>query len=168
MRIISVLFNRIYSIARIIIVGIAFAAIPAIIMYGGNQTSLSRIKKYGEESPQGIEALKIANGINIVCGIILAIIGIIVLICIISVLLGKLSFKKNYSGYAGEYTKDYGNTEGNSPDIDMKTTYIKDQYGNVTGTAKTVSYSDKYGGYKSTEVRDNFGNKQGEIKTHKW
>ena len=168
MRIISIVFNKIYSIMRVLIIGAAFAAIPAIIMYGGNQTSLSRIKKYGAESSQGIEALKIANGINIVCGIILAIIGIIVLICIVSVLFGKLSIKKNYSGYAGEYTNDYGNTSGNSFDFDMKTTYIKDQYGNVTGTAKTVSYIDKYGGYKSTEVRDNLGNKQGEIKTHKW
>ena len=73
-----------------------FAALPALVWYGGNQTSLSRIKKYGAESSQGIEALKIANGINIVCGIILAIIGIIVLICIVSVLFGKLSIKKNY------------------------------------------------------------------------
>lgn len=170
-KIIVGLIDRISNIIKILFKGAMFAALPALVWYGGNQTSLSRIKKYGAESPEGIEAVKIANGINIVCGIILGVIALIIVIYIIKALLGKVDLKDKSSGYTGNYSLDnyYSNSKGKSSfDFDVKTTYIKDQFGNVTGTAKTYSYGDKYGGFENTEIRDNFGNKQGEIKTHKW
>jgi hypothetical protein len=40
---------------------------------------------------------------------------------------------------------------------------MKDQFGNITGTADTVSYSDKYGSWETTEFKDNFGNVKGKI-----
>lgn len=175
---VKTLFNKIFDIIITIIGGAICAILPAIIMYGGNQTSISRIQKYGAESPEGIEAVKIANGINIVCGIILGIIAIVVVIAIIKVLFAKAEDLKDsgvnhhsYSTY--DYDLNTSNNSNNSRneksfDFDIKTSYVKDNFGNVVGKVQTTSYGDKYGGFEKKEVLDNFGNKQGEVDTYKW
>ena len=163
--------KKIGDIINILFGGIKFAILPALVWYGGTQTSLSRIKKYGAESPQGIEAANIANILNIVCGSILGIIALIVIIYILKVLIGKFHLEADSATHLSSYIPDYdtnNNQSNKSFDFNSKTTYIRDQYGNVTGTAKTYSYSDKYGGFENTEIRDSFGNKTGEIKEHKW
>ena len=163
--------KKIGDIINILFGGIKFAILPALVWYGGTQTSLSRIKKYGAESPQGIEAANIANILSIVCGSILGIIALIVVVYIIRILIGKFQLEADRASHISSYTPEYdtsSNQSSNSFDFNSKTTYIRDQYGNVTGTAKTYSYSDKYGGFENTEIRDSFGNKTGEIKEHKW
>lgn len=172
------IFDRIMEIVVTIIGGGICAILPAIIMYGGNQTSISRIKKFGEESPEGIEAAKIANVINIVCGIILGIIAIGVIIAIIKVLFGKSKLLDDSSDIHSYGTYDYDINTNNSSnnnqnkkssfDFDIKTSYVTDNFGNVVGKVQTTSYGDKYGGFEKKEILDNFGNKQGEVDTYKW
>ena len=103
--------------------------------------------------------------------IILGIIALIVVIYIIRILFGKFQLEADRASYISSYTPEYDTSSkqtSNSFDFNSKTTYIRDQFGNVTGTAKTYSYNDKYGGFENTEIRDNFGNKKGEIKEYKW
>ena len=76
--------------------GIICAVIPAIVMYAVNQTSLSRIKQYGAESEQGIEAMNISKWTNIICIIIFVIIALYVLIQIIRILKKEIDPVKEY------------------------------------------------------------------------
>lgn len=47
--------------------------------------------------------------------------------------------------------------------IKFKRSYIKDAFGNIKGTADTVSFSDELGGFETTEYKDNSGNVTGKI-----
>lgn len=47
--------------------------------------------------------------------------------------------------------------------IKFKRAYIKDAFGNITGTADTVSLSDELGGFETTEYKDNSGKVTGKI-----
>lgn len=76
--------------------GVICAIIPAIVMYAVNQTSSSRIKQYGAESKQGLEAMNISKWVNIVCIIIFIIITLYVIIQIIRVLKKEIDPVKEY------------------------------------------------------------------------
>ncbi len=93
-----------HTILNIIIniaVGAVCSLIPLGIMYAVNQTSNSRIKQYGESSPQGIEAMKISKWCNIIGIIALIIIVFFVIKEIIKTLKKETDFIKemntNYS-----------------------------------------------------------------------
>lgn len=172
---IKLLFKKIENIIITLITGVICALLPALVMYGVNQTSISRIEKFGAESQQGIEATNIANVINIIGGIILVIIAIKVIIDIIKVLFNKVDFEKqdySYSSGTGYTPTTSTNTNTNNSDksfdFDVKTSYVTDNFGNVIGKTQTTSYGDKYGGFEKKEILDNFGNKHGEIDTYKW
>lgn len=47
--------------------------------------------------------------------------------------------------------------------IKFKRAYIKDAFGNIKGTADTVSFSDELGGFETTEYKDNTGKTTGKI-----
>lgn len=47
--------------------------------------------------------------------------------------------------------------------IKFKRSYIKDAFGNIKGTADTVSFSDELGGFETTEYKDNLGRTTGKI-----
>lgn len=171
---IKLILKKIENIIVTLITGAVCALIPALVMYGVNQTSISRIEKFGAESPQGIEATNIANVINIIGGIILGIIAIGTIIAIIKGLFSKKGFQEDnhsYSsstGYTPTINTNTNNNSNKSFDFDIKTSYVTDNFGNVIGKTQTTSYGDKYGGFEKKEIYDNFGNKQGEIDTHKW
>ncbi len=76
--------------------GFVCAIIPAIVMYAVNQTSLSRIKQYGAESEQGLEAMNISKWTNIICIIIFIIIALYVLVQIIRILRKQIDPVKEY------------------------------------------------------------------------
>lgn len=46
--------------------------------------------------------------------------------------------------------------------------YFKDKFGNITGSADTVTYNGKYGSYEKTEYKDNFGNVIGKKDKYKF
>lgn len=48
-------------------------------------------------------------------------------------------------------------------DIKIKRGYIKDKFGNITGTTDTVSYNERYGSFETTEFKDNMENVKGRI-----
>lgn len=50
--------------------------------------------------------------------------------------------------------------------IKFKRSYIKDAFGNITGTADTVSFSDELGGFETTEYKDNSGKTTGKIEKY--
>lgn len=79
-----------------IVVGIMCAIIPAIVMYAVNQTSLSRIEKYGAESEAGLEAMNISKWANIICIVIFIIIALYVLAQIIRILKREIDPIKKY------------------------------------------------------------------------
>ena len=174
------IFFKILEIIGIIIVMGMYAIVPAFILYAGNQTSNSRIRKFGAESPPGIEATRIAIGIDIVCGIILGILAIVLLKEIIDILSGKiniLSGKKDNMASSSSYDYDIdidtnSSRNNNQPeksfDFDIKTSYVTDNFGNIVGKVQTTTYEDKYGGFEKKEMLDNFGNKKGEVDTYKW
>lgn len=79
-----------------IFIGIICAVIPAIVLYAVNQTSLSRIKKYGAESEAGLEAMNISKWANIICIVIFIIIALYVLVQIIKILKKEIDPVKEY------------------------------------------------------------------------
>ena len=171
------IFFKILEIIDIIIVMGMYAIVPAFILYAGNQTSNSRIRKFGAESPQGIEATRIAIGIDIVCGIILGILAIALLQEIIDILSGKKEKERNNIASSSSYDYDIdidtnSSRNNNQPeksfDFDIKTSYVTDNFGNIVGKVQTTTYEEKYGGFEKKEMLDNFGNKKGEVDTYKW
>ena len=77
----------------------------------------------------------------------------------------------NGEGASGSLdTYNYNNSSRNekSFDYNIKTSDIKDNFGNVVGKVRTTSYEDKYGGFETKEILDNFGIKKGEIHTNKY
>lgn len=69
-------------------------------------------------------------------------------------------------------TCKYNINTNNSPkeksfDYNVKTSDVKDNFGNVVGKVRTTSYEDKYGGFETKEILDEFGIKKGEIHTWK-
>lgn len=171
------IFFKILEIIGMIIVMGMYAIVPAFILYAGNQTSNSRIRKFGAESPQGIEATRIAIGIDIVCGIILGILAIVLLKEIIDILSGKMEKEMNNMASSDSYDYDIdidtnSSRNNNQPeksfDFDIKTSYVTDNFGNIVGKVQTTTYEDKYGGFEKKEMLDNFGNKKGEVDTYKW
>lgn len=171
------IFFKILEIIGMIIVMGKYAIVPAFILYAGNQTSNSRIRKFGAESPQGIEATRIAIGIDIVCGIILGILAIVLLKEIIDILSGKMEKEMNNMASSSSYDYDIdidtnSSRNNNQPeksfDFDIKTSYVTDNFGNIVGKVQTTTYEDKYGGFEKKEMLDNFGNKKGEVDTYKW
>lgn len=171
------IFLKILEIIGTIVVMGMYAIVPAFILYAGNQTSNSRIRKFGAESPQGIEATRIAIGIDIVCGIILGILAIVLLQEIIDILSGKKEKERNNIASSSSYDYDIdidtnSSRNNNQPeksfDFDIKTSYVTDNFGNIVGKVQTTTYEDKYGGFEKKEMLDNFGNKKGEVDTYKW
>lgn len=50
--------------------------------------------------------------------------------------------------------------------IKFKRTYIKDAFGNIKGTADTISLSNELGGFETTEYKDNSGKTTGKIEKY--
>lgn len=70
-----------------------------------------------------------------------------------------------FVGYKPEFNTNSNTKNSNEKKehIKFKRAYIKDAFGNIKGTADTVSFSDELGGFETTEYRDNSGNVTGKI-----
>lgn len=131
------------NILFFIFTGAFCAIIPIGIMYGGNQTSKSRIEQYGIESPQGIEALKISKIINIVCGIIIGIIVIYTIVNIIKVLLKKIDPATYYDNVNnGGYDSNYDETIKEEENIWGEKVY-KNSHGDVVAKVEKGLFGDE-------------------------
>ncbi len=69
---------------------VVLAIVPLLAMYVGTQVSSSRIKKYGDTSPEGFEAIKIEKWIDIICIVLLVLILLWLLWQIIRILRKKI------------------------------------------------------------------------------
>lgn len=70
-----------------------------------------------------------------------------------------------FVGYKPEFNTNSNTKNSNEKKehIKFKRAYIKDAFGNIKGTADTVSFSDELGGFETTEYKDNSGNVTGKI-----
>lgn len=73
-----------------------------------------------------------------------------------------------FVGYKPEFNTNSNTNNSNEKKehIKFKRSYIKDAFGNITGTADTVSFSDELGGFETTEYKDNSGKTTGKIEKY--
>lgn len=90
----------------------------------------------------------------------IVIIVIVVVVWLIATSTNESSSKKSNDTQNTNASKD-------TFDVSVKKTLIKDETGNVKGSATTYSYGGKYGEFSDTTYKDNLGNVKGEIKTTK-
>lgn len=64
-------------------------------------------------------------------------------------------------------TNSTNTREEKKPTFSFGTSYIKDEIGNIKGSAITTTYSDKYGDIETTEYRDNLGHITGRKDTYR-
>jgi len=68
--------------------------------------------------------------------------------------------------FEGGSSSTTSSTFGKKEHIKFKRAYIKDAFGNIKGTADTVSFSDELGGFETTEYKDNSGKTTGKIEKY--
>ncbi len=129
-----------------LVVGAVCSLVPIGIMYGVNQTSNSRIKQYGIDSPQGIEAMKISKWGNIIGIIAILIIIFFVIKEIIKTLKKECDFIKemntNYSSIS------YLDLDNNDDDIKVEENIwgekvYKNSHGDVVAKVEKGLFGDE-------------------------
>ncbi len=100
-------------------------------------------------------------------GIVLAIVftffvSILPIIC----LLGKDPEEYFVGQQVSQKSNNYNIDKEKKEHIKFKRAYFKDAFGNIKGTANTISFSDELGGFETTEFKDNSGNTTGKIKKY--
>lgn len=129
-----------------LIIGAVCSLVPLGIMYGINQTSNSRIKQYGIDSPQGIEATNISKWGNIIGIIVIIIIIFFVIKEIIKTLKKESDFIKemntNYSSI--DYSSlDYNNNDDIKVEENIWGEKIYKQNGKVVAKAEKGFFGDE-------------------------
>lgn len=90
-------------------------------------------------------------------------IGTIIFVLIILFIPHLLLLTLTLDGGSSESSNKSSTPSKKKEHIKFKRAYIKDAFGNIKGTADTVSFSDELGGFETTEYKDNSGNVTGKI-----
>lgn len=90
-------------------------------------------------------------------------IGTIIVVMILLFIPHLLLISLTLEGGSSESSSPSSSTPKKKEFIKFKRSYIKDAFGNITGTADTVSLSDELGGFETTEYKDNSGKVTGRI-----
>lgn len=142
---------------------IAFRVLQFILMIIFNRIE----KNFDDDGSMGLSCLFSAISILISWFVILKLftdnsIGTIIVVMIILLIPHLLLIPWG----SGENSSKPVATSGKKEHIKFKRSYIKDAFGNIKGTADTVSFSDELGGFETTEYKDTSGKTTGKIEKY--
>ncbi len=128
-------------------------------------------KNFDDDGSMGLSCLFSAISIFVTWFIALKVftdngMGTIIVVMILLLIPHLLLIPWGSGGNTSKNTSKSASSE-KKPSFKFGRAYIKDQFGNIKGTADTISYEDKYGGFETTEIKDSFGNTSSKIDKYK-